>query len=87
MTAEQKASNRKISSARIAIEHINAKLKVFKILAISYGNRPKRFSLRTTIIAAIINLSLGFERGYRPSAGIPPQKKTNKVSFLVLFKF
>ncbi|MDR2266866.1 MAG: IS5/IS1182 family transposase, partial [Christensenellaceae bacterium] len=33
--------------------------KVFKILSNPYRNRRKRFLLRTTIIAAMINLNLG----------------------------
>ena len=59
LTKEQKAANRKISSARIAIEHINARLKVFKILAIPYRSHRKKFLLRTTLIAAFINLNVG----------------------------
>jgi len=59
LTIEQKAENRKISSARISIEHINARLKVFKILAYPYRNRRRKFLLRTTLISAIINLNTG----------------------------
>jgi len=59
LTKEQKAKNRKISSARITIEHINSRLKVFKILANPYRSRRKKFLLRTTLIAAIVNLNIG----------------------------
>lgn len=37
-------------------EHINARLKVFRILAERYRNRRKRFGLRFNLIAAIYNL-------------------------------
>ena len=60
LTDEQKAENRKISSARITIEHINARLKVFKIISNTYRNRCKKISLRTTLVAAIVNLNLGY---------------------------
>jgi hypothetical protein len=59
LTREQKAKNREISSARIAIEHINARLKRFKIMASPYRGGRRKFLLRSTLIAALINLNLG----------------------------
>jgi len=59
LTPEQRKENYKISSARIGIEHINARLKVFKILSIPYRNRRSRFGLRVNLIAAITNLMIG----------------------------
>jgi hypothetical protein len=58
LTAAEKAENRRISKERICVEHVNAKLKVFKILSTPYRNRRKRFSLRVNIIAAILNREL-----------------------------
>jgi hypothetical protein len=53
-----KKINREISIRRLSVEHINAKLKVFKILSTPYRNRRKSFALRVNILAAIVN----FER-------------------------
>ena len=58
LTAEEKAENRRISKQRICIEHVNAKMKVFKILALPYRNRRKRFQLRANLIAGILNYEL-----------------------------
>ncbi len=56
LTSEQKTANRLLSSQRIAIEHVNARLKVFRILSERYRNRRRRFALRFNLIAAIYNL-------------------------------
>jgi hypothetical protein len=55
LTKEEKAENRRISRERIRIENINAKIKVFKIMANKYRNRRKRHSLRMNLICGIIN--------------------------------
>lgn len=56
LTKEEKRENRELSSKRIIIENINAKIKVFKITKYPYRNRRKRFGLRMNLICAIINL-------------------------------
>jgi len=55
LTKEEKAENKRISRERILIENINAKIKVFKIMANKYRNRRKRHSLRANLICGIIN--------------------------------
>jgi hypothetical protein len=55
LTKEEKSENRRIARERILIEHINAKIKVFKIMANKYRNRRKRHSLRFNLICGIIN--------------------------------
>jgi hypothetical protein len=55
LTKEDKADNRRISGERIIIEHINAVIKVFKIMSYPYRNRRKRHLLRLSLICAIIN--------------------------------
>lgn len=50
--------NRTLAQARVVVEHINRKLKIFRILAERYRNRRKRFGLRFNLIAAIINFEL-----------------------------
>jgi len=56
LTKDEKKENRKLSSKRIVVEQINAKIKVFKITKYPYRNRRKRFGLRMNLICAIINL-------------------------------
>lgn len=55
LTKEAKQLNKEINKRRIPIEHINAKLKVFKILSTTYRNHQKRFNLRVNLIAGIVN--------------------------------
>jgi hypothetical protein len=55
LSAGEKTENRRIARERILIEHINAKVKVFKITANKYRNRRKRFGLRMALICGIIN--------------------------------
>lgn len=58
LTSQQKEINREIGKRRIGIEHVNCRLKVFKILSDRYRNRRKRLGLRLNLIAAIYNLEL-----------------------------
>jgi hypothetical protein len=55
LTTGEKAENRRISRDRILIEHINAKIKVFKIMSNKYRNRRRRFGLRISLICGLIN--------------------------------
>jgi len=56
LTKDEKKENHELSSKRIIVEQINAKIKVFKITKYPYRNRRKRFGLRMNLICAIINL-------------------------------
>ena len=58
LTKEEKAANRELSRLRIVVEHVIARLKVFKILSERYRNRRKRFGLRFNLIAALLNAEL-----------------------------
>jgi hypothetical protein len=42
----------------VLAEHVNRKLKIFRILAERYRNRRKPFGLRFNLIAAIVNFEL-----------------------------
>ena len=55
LTKEDKLANKVKASARIVIEHVNARLKTFKILGEKYRNRRKRFGLRFNLICAFVN--------------------------------
>jgi hypothetical protein len=58
LTAEDRAFNRSVSSARVLNEHIIGHIKRFKIVADRYRNRRKRFGLRFNLIAGICNFEL-----------------------------
>jgi len=54
----ERQHNRLLARLRVVAEHVNRKLKIFRILAERYRNRRKRFGLRFNLIAAIINFEL-----------------------------
>ena len=58
LSKEAKRINKEISRRRIPIEHINSKLKAFRILGERYRNRRKRFGLRMNLIAGMVNWML-----------------------------
>ena len=58
LTKSQKKYNRKLNQLRIAVEHVNRRLKIFKILSYPYRNRHRRFGLRANLIAGIYNYEL-----------------------------
>lgn len=54
----ERQHNRLLARLRVVAEHVNRKLKIFRILAEPDRNRRRRFGLRFNLIAAIINLEL-----------------------------
>ena len=58
LAKEEKANNKRLAKERILVEHINRKLKVFKILGTKYRNRRKRYGLRSNLICGIYNFEL-----------------------------
>lgn len=54
----EKDYNRELAKERIGIEHVNRRLKIFKIFAERYRNRRKRYGLRCNLLAAIYNYEL-----------------------------
>jgi transposase len=58
LTEEQKEFNRALSSERVVIENINARIKTFKIMSMRYRNRRKRHLLRMNLICGILNQEL-----------------------------
>lgn len=55
LTQDEKIYNRELNRLRVKVEHINRRLKIFKILSYPYRNRGKRFGLRANLIAGIHN--------------------------------
>jgi transposase len=55
LSEEEKWYNNEISKIRIAIEHVNAFIKKFKITSTRYRNRRKDFKLYMALICGIYN--------------------------------
>lgn len=55
LTKEEKWYNGEVSKKRIAIEHVNAFLKKFKIVGTRFRNKRKNFKLFMTFICGIYN--------------------------------
>lgn len=55
LSAEEKTYNRTLAKKRILIEHINRRIKRFKILSDRYRNKRTRHGIRVTIVCAIHN--------------------------------
>ena len=58
LTEREKAYNKRLAKKRVVIEHINAKIKTFKIMSYPYRNHCRRHLLRMTLICGIINYEL-----------------------------
>jgi hypothetical protein len=56
----EKLYNKELSRRRVFIENINAKIKVFKIMAYPYRNQRSRHLLRTKLVCAILNAEKNF---------------------------
>ena len=61
LSDKDKAYNKRLAQKRVVVEHINAKIKTFKIMAYPYRNHCKRHLLRASLICGIIN----FENRYK----------------------
>jgi hypothetical protein len=58
LSAQDKQQNRELATLRVVGEHVNRRLKIFKILSERYRNRRRRFSLRFNLIAGLYNYEL-----------------------------
>ena len=58
LSSSDKKRNRELARNRVIGEHINRRLKIFRILADRYRNRRKRFGLRFNLIAGLYNYEL-----------------------------
>ena len=58
LSKQEKEYNRLLNRLRIVIEHVNRRLKIFRILSSTYRNRHRRFGLRANLIAGIYNYEL-----------------------------
>jgi DDE superfamily endonuclease/Helix-turn-helix of DDE superfamily endonuclease len=58
LSALERSYNQALGRERVCIEHVNRRLKIFKILGQRYRNRRRRYGLRCNLIAAIYNFEL-----------------------------
>ena len=58
LTAEEKQYNKELAQRRIYIEHVNRRIKIFKICKDVYRNKGNRMELRVGLVAAIYNQML-----------------------------
>ena len=58
LSSLEKDYNRELAKERIGIEHVNCRLKIFKIIAERYRNRRRRYGLRCNLLSAIYNYEL-----------------------------
>ena len=57
----EKSYNQLLSSIHVAVEHVFAHIKTFRILSYpSYRNKRKRYNIKFRIIAGLVNLKNGF---------------------------
>lgn len=60
LTIEQKYFNKNLSKFRIFIEHINRRIKRFKIFQYRYRNKQRKHFLRISLVCGIHNFELEF---------------------------
>jgi len=60
LTEEQRAYNSNLSSYRIFIEHINRRIKRFKMFQHRYRNKQRKHLLRFSLVCGFHNYELGF---------------------------
>ncbi len=60
LSVGQKKFNSDLSKCRMLIEHVNRRIKRFKLLQIRYRNKQRKHLLRVSLICGIYNYELGF---------------------------
>ncbi|ARV59158.1 hypothetical protein BZZ01_11400 [Nostocales cyanobacterium HT-58-2] len=58
LSTHERLHNRNLAQLRVIGEHINRRLKIFRILKEQYRNRRRRFGLRCNLIAGLLNSEL-----------------------------
>ncbi|MDM9383476.1 transposase family protein [Chlorogloeopsis sp. ULAP01] len=58
LSTPERQHNRNLAQLRVVGEHINRRLKIFRILKEQYRKRRKRFGLRCNLIAGLLNYEL-----------------------------
>jgi DDE superfamily endonuclease len=58
LTPEQKAFNKKLSKARVVVEHTASRLKKFNIFGTEFRNRLRHYDAMTDIVSGLINFGI-----------------------------
>jgi len=58
LSSLEKEYNRELAKERMPVEHVNRRLKIFKVFSERYRNHRKRYGLRCNLLAAIYNYEL-----------------------------
>lgn len=61
---KDKRYNKRISKARVVIEHVIGKMKKFRIMGNKFRNKLKRYDDMTSIISGLINLKVMISSGF-----------------------
>ena len=56
LTAEERRYNRELAKVRIAIEHVNRRCKIFRIVKETYRGKHRTFHKTWTVITGLVNL-------------------------------
>jgi len=60
LTAQQKQFSRSVSGYRMRIEHVNRRIKCFKMFQYRYRNKQRKHLLRISLVCGLYNYELGF---------------------------
>jgi hypothetical protein len=58
LTPAQKRVNKALSSIRVCCEHLNRRLKRFRIFSCRYRNKRKRHGLRISLLCGVYNFEI-----------------------------
>lgn len=56
LTSDERAYNRALARVRIAIEHVNRRCKIFRIVKETYRGKHKHIGLTWHLIAGLVNV-------------------------------
>jgi hypothetical protein len=60
LTAQQKQFSRSVSGYRMRIEHVNRRIKCFKMFQYRYRNKQRKHLLRISLVCGLYNYERGF---------------------------
>ena len=60
LSKEQKAFNRSVSGYRMRVEHVNRRIKLFKMFQHRYRNKQRKHLMRISLVCGIYNHDTGF---------------------------
>ena len=58
LSLEQRASNKLLAKERVVVEHVNSRVKKFRIWGDEFRNRLKRYDVMTDIVCGLVNFRI-----------------------------